>query len=62
MQIVGLISSLVVLFTILFLGPIFKPLPRGVLACIIVCGLFGILKQVTSFKLLYRISKFDLVS
>ena len=61
-QVVGAISVIVVLVTILALGPVFEPLPRSVLGCIIIVGLFGILQQLSFLKSFYQQSKFDFVS
>uniref|UniRef100_H2Z8K2 SLC26A/SulP transporter domain-containing protein n=1 Tax=Ciona savignyi TaxID=51511 RepID=H2Z8K2_CIOSA len=58
-QIVGLISVIIVLITILVLGPVFQPLPRAVLGCIIVVGLVGILQQLSLLKPTFKTSKID---
>ncbi|XP_076823881.1 prestin-like isoform X2 [Clavelina lepadiformis] len=60
-QVVGLISVVIVLVTVLWLGPIFEPLPRCVLGCIIIVGLFGILQQFSQLKPVYKMSKIDFV-
>jgi len=58
-QMVGFITVIVILITILVLGPVFEPLPRSVLGSIIIVGLFGIIAQLGTIPELYRKSKFD---
>ncbi|PAA56665.1 hypothetical protein BOX15_Mlig020782g1 [Macrostomum lignano] len=58
-QLASLVSATLMLFVLLFLGPMFSQLPNAVLACIIVVALKGLLMQFTDAKRLYRISKFD---
>ncbi|XP_078489099.1 SLC26A2 anion exchanger isoform X1 [Ciona intestinalis] len=58
-QLVGLISVVIVLVTILVLGPVFQPLPRSVLGCIIVVGLVGILQQFSLLKPTFKMSRID---
>nr|XP_039252926.1 pendrin-like [Styela clava] len=58
-QVVGIISVIIVLISILVLGPVFEPLPRAVLGSIIIVGLFGILLQFRNLKHLYKTSKVD---
>lgn len=60
-QIVGVISVIIVLIVVLALGPIFEPLPRAVLACIIIVGLFGIIAQMKNLKTMYKTSKIDFI-
>ena len=61
-QAVGIISVVVVLVTILALGPVFEPLPRSVLGCIIIVGLFGIIQQLSILKIVRKQSTYDFVS
>lgn len=59
-QIAGLISSCFILIVILAAGPLFKALPRCILASIIIVALKGMFLQVKELKRLWHISKFDL--
>uniref|UniRef100_H2YR89 STAS domain-containing protein n=1 Tax=Ciona savignyi TaxID=51511 RepID=H2YR89_CIOSA len=58
-QVVGCLSVIIVLITILVLGPVFQPLPRAVLGCIIIVGLFGIIQQFSLLKPTFKTSKVD---
>lgn len=58
-QVVGILSVVIVLIVVLALGPIFEPLPRSVLASIIIVGLFGIVGQLSNLKTMFKTSKID---
>jgi len=60
-QMVGFFSFMVLLLTIPFLGFVFEPLPRAILATIIIVGLYGILGQFKTIPNLYRKSKLDFI-
>jgi len=58
-QVVGMVTTVIILVTILALGPVFEPLPRSVLASIIVVGVVGILVKLAQVPDLFRKSKHD---
>ncbi|XP_013411867.1 solute carrier family 26 member 6-like [Lingula anatina] len=58
-QVASIIASGFILIVILAAGPLFKTLPRCVLASIIIVALKGMFLQVKDLKRLWRISKFD---
>ncbi len=58
-QVVHVYSGLVLLLTILFLGPLFKPLPSSCLAAIIVCALIPLFKQFQNLAQYWKINKYD---
>ncbi|XP_032369521.1 solute carrier family 26 member 6, like 1 [Etheostoma spectabile] len=60
-QMAGVASALIVLVTILKLGPLFKELPKAVLAAIVLVNLKGMFKQHFDIVTLWRSSKIDLV-
>ncbi|XP_039971449.1 solute carrier family 26 member 6, like [Xiphias gladius] len=60
-QMAGLASALIVLVTILKLGPLFQELPKAVLAVIVFVNLKGMFKQYSDVVTLWRRSKIDLV-
>nr|AKN21614.1 slc26a-10 [Schmidtea mediterranea] len=55
----SLVSCILMMLVLLFLGPLFEPLPKCVLAAIIVASLKGILSQVKELPRLYNLSKLD---
>ena len=57
-----MVTTVIILVTILALGPVFEPLPRSVLASIIVVGVVGILVKLAQVPDLFRKSKHDFVS
>ncbi|KAL1021611.1 hypothetical protein UPYG_G00015530 [Umbra pygmaea] len=59
-QLVGLVSSVVILIIILEIGPLFQPLPKAVLACIVYVNLKGIFVQFWDIPLLWKTNKVDL--
>ncbi|GLD64537.1 solute carrier family 26 member 6-like protein [Lates japonicus] len=60
-QMAGVASAVIVLVTILKLGPLFQELPKAVLAVIVFVNLKGMFKQYSDIVTLWRRSKFDLV-
>ncbi|XP_049441316.1 solute carrier family 26 member 6, like [Epinephelus fuscoguttatus] len=60
-QMAGVASALIVLVTILKLGPLFQELPKAVLAVIVLVNLKGMFKQHSDIVTLWRHSKIDLV-
>ncbi|XP_078103421.1 solute carrier family 26 member 6, like 1 [Sander vitreus] len=60
-QMAGVASALIVLVTILKLGPLFQELPKAVLAAIVLVNLKGMFKQHSDIVTLWRSSKIDLV-
>ncbi|XP_062248253.1 solute carrier family 26 member 6-like [Platichthys flesus] len=60
-QVAGALSAIVSLFIMLWIGALFKDLPKAVLAAIICFSLQGILKQFLDIPVLWRKSKIDAV-
>ncbi|XP_054472409.1 solute carrier family 26 member 6, like [Anoplopoma fimbria] len=60
-QMAGVASALIVLVTILKLGPLFQELPKAVLAAIVFVNLKGMFKQYSDIVTLWKRSKIDLV-
>uniref|UniRef100_A0AAQ6IHX0 STAS domain-containing protein n=1 Tax=Anabas testudineus TaxID=64144 RepID=A0AAQ6IHX0_ANATE len=60
-QMAGVVSSLIVLVTILKLGPLFQELPKAVLGAVVFVNLKGMFKQYSDIVTLWRTSKIDLV-
>ncbi|KAM8756323.1 solute carrier family 26 member 6, like 1 isoform 1-T1 [Acanthopagrus schlegelii] len=60
-QMAGVASALVVLVTILKLGPLFQELPKAILAAIVFVNLKGMFKQYSDIVTLWKRSKIDLV-
>lgn len=58
-QLASLISSVVLLFVLLVIGPLFKPLPITCLSCIILVNLHGLLMQFERLPQLWRLDKYD---
>uniref|UniRef100_A0A673YKW3 Solute carrier family 26 member 6-like n=1 Tax=Salmo trutta TaxID=8032 RepID=A0A673YKW3_SALTR len=61
-QVVGLISSVLVLIFILQLGTLFEELPKAVLACIVIVNLKGLFMQFKDIPELWKSNKVDLVN
>ncbi|XP_040926922.1 LOW QUALITY PROTEIN: solute carrier family 26 member 6, like [Betta splendens] len=59
-QMSGVVSSLIVLVTILKLGPLFQELPKAVLGAIVFVNLKGMFKQYFDVVTLWRTSRTDL--
>ncbi|KAF3856285.1 hypothetical protein F7725_017008 [Dissostichus mawsoni] len=60
-QMAAVASSLIVLVTILRLGPLFQELPKAVLAAIVFVNLKGMFKQHSDIVTLWKRSKIDLM-
>uniref|UniRef100_A0A8C7LDW5 Solute carrier family 26 member 6 n=1 Tax=Oncorhynchus kisutch TaxID=8019 RepID=A0A8C7LDW5_ONCKI len=60
-QVVGMISSVLVLIFILQLGSLFEELPKAVLACIVLVNLRGLFMQFKDIPELWKSNKFDLL-
>ncbi|XP_068568216.1 solute carrier family 26 member 6, like 1 [Cebidichthys violaceus] len=60
-QMAGVASALIVLVTILKLGPLFQELPTAVLAAVVFVNLKGMFKQYSDIVTLWKRSKIDLV-
>nr|XP_057926274.1 solute carrier family 26 member 6, like isoform X2 [Doryrhamphus excisus]XP_057926285.1 solute carrier family 26 member 6, like isoform X2 [Doryrhamphus excisus] len=60
-QMAGIASAVIVLVTILKLGPLFQELPKAVLASIVFVNLKGMFKQYADIVTLWRSNKTDLV-
>ncbi|XP_020497985.2 solute carrier family 26 member 6, like 1 [Labrus bergylta] len=60
-QMASVASTLVVLVTILKLGPLFQELPKAILAAIVFVNLKGMFKQYSDIATLWKSSKIDLV-
>ncbi|XP_043248167.1 solute carrier family 26 member 10-like isoform X1 [Colletes gigas] len=58
-QLASLISCGILISVLLWIGPFFEPLPRCVLASIIVVALKGMLMKVTEFKRFWQLDKMD---
>ncbi|KAK2579316.1 hypothetical protein KPH14_008268 [Odynerus spinipes] len=58
-QIASLVSCCILLVVLLWIGPFFEPLPRCVLASIIVVALKGMLQQATHLIKFWKLSKSD---
>ncbi|KAJ8666880.1 hypothetical protein QAD02_008542, partial [Eretmocerus hayati] len=58
-QLASLVSCGLLLFVLLWIGPFFEPLPRCVLASIIVVALKGMLMQAKDFFRFLRLSRID---
>ncbi|XP_076265513.1 prestin-like isoform X2 [Rhynchophorus ferrugineus] len=58
-QLASLVSCLILLVVLLWIGPFFEPLPKAVLASLIVVALKGMLLQVLDFWKFWKLSKMD---
>ena len=58
----AILSSIVILFVILFIGPLFEPLPKAILASIISVALKGLLFQIKDLFSLWKINRIESVS
>ena len=58
-QVVGLVSSALLLLVLLLLGPYFKTLPKCILASIIIIALQGMFRQFFELPKLWKLSKID---
>uniref|UniRef100_I3K3J6 Solute carrier family 26 member 6 n=1 Tax=Oreochromis niloticus TaxID=8128 RepID=I3K3J6_ORENI len=60
-QVAGVISSIIVLITVLKIGPLFEDLPKAVLSTIVFVNLKGMFKQFMDVPLLWKTNKVDLL-
>nr|XP_029731389.1 solute carrier family 26 member 10-like [Aedes albopictus] len=60
-QIASVISCGILAIVLLWVGPFFEPLPRCVLAGVIVVSLKGLLMQVTQFRQFWKLSTVDAI-
>ncbi|KAL1021612.1 hypothetical protein UPYG_G00015540 [Umbra pygmaea] len=60
-QVAGVISSVIVLITVLQLGPLFEELPKAVLACVVFVNLKGMFRQLLDIPALWKSNKVDLL-
>ncbi|KAL6457926.1 hypothetical protein MHYP_G00331560 [Metynnis hypsauchen] len=60
-QMAGVSSAVIVLVTVLKLGPLFQELPKSVLSAIVFVNLKGMFKQYADILTLWRSSKIDLL-
>ncbi|KAF5287626.1 hypothetical protein FQA39_LY15829 [Lamprigera yunnana] len=58
-QVASVVSCLILLFVLLWIGPLFENLPRCVLASIIVVALKSMILQFVSLRKYWRLSKWD---
>lgn len=58
-QIASLVSCSILVFILLFIGPFFEPLPKAVLASIIVVSLKGLLWQFKDLLKFWKLSRMD---
>lgn len=58
-QLSGLVSGLVLVLVVLFIGPVFQSLPKAVLSSIIVVALKGMFTQTLDFEQFFKKSKLD---
>ncbi|KAJ8370787.1 hypothetical protein SKAU_G00108150 [Synaphobranchus kaupii] len=60
-QVAGAISAVIVLITVLKLGPLFEELPKAVLAAIVFVNLKGMFKQYMDIPALWKRNRIDLL-
>ncbi|XP_051948086.1 solute carrier family 26 member 6 [Xyrauchen texanus] len=60
-QVAGLISAVIVLITVLKLGPVFEALPKAVLSTIVFVNLKGMFMQCQDIPVLWKNNKIDLL-
>jgi len=60
-QLVSILSSTIMLCVLLFMGSLFEPVPKSVLACIIISALKSFFMQFSLLPNLYRVCKTDFV-
>ena len=58
-QVASLVSCVLLLIVILFIGPYFATLPNSVLGSIIIVALLPMFKQFRTLKMLWRVNKWD---
>lgn len=60
-QLTGAFSSILILFILFWIGPLFESVPSAALAAIIVVNLKGMLRQFEKIPPLWRVSKIDAI-
>ncbi|XP_047349970.1 solute carrier family 26 member 10-like [Vespa velutina] len=60
-QLASLISCTILISVLLWIGPFFEPLPRCILASIIVVALQSMLMKITEFKKFWKLDKIDAI-
>ncbi|XP_076813824.1 prestin-like isoform X2 [Clavelina lepadiformis] len=58
-QLVSVLSSVLMLIVLIWLAPLFQPVPKSVLACIIIVALKSLFMQFEKLKDLWLVSKLD---
>nr|CAB3266192.1 solute carrier family 26 member 10-like [Phallusia mammillata] len=58
-QLVSILSSILMLIVLIWLAPLFEPVPKSLLACIIIVALKSLFKQFEKLKELFLVSKID---
>jgi MFS superfamily sulfate permease-like transporter len=58
-QLVGLISSSILLAVIYVVAPLFEPLPKAILSSIVIVALYGMFKQLLHLYKYWKLSKVD---
>jgi len=61
-QLVSVLSSVLMFIVLLWLAPLFEPVPKSVLACIIIVALKSLFQQFEKLKGLFHVSIIDFVS
>ncbi|KAJ8957239.1 hypothetical protein NQ318_007803 [Aromia moschata] len=60
-QLTSIVSCSILVILLLWIGPFFEPLPRSVLASVIVVALKGMLMQITAVWKFWKLSKMDAI-
>lgn len=58
-QLTSIVSCVILLFVLMWVGPFFEPLPKSILASLILVALKGMLMQIQDFFKFLRLSKLD---
>uniref|UniRef100_H2YQA7 SLC26A/SulP transporter domain-containing protein n=1 Tax=Ciona savignyi TaxID=51511 RepID=H2YQA7_CIOSA len=58
-QLVAVLSSILMLVVLLWLAPLFQPVPKSLLACIIIVAMKSLFMQFSNLKELWTVSKLD---
>ena len=58
-QMVHVFTLLILLLTVLFIGPLFEPLPNSCLSTIIICALMPLFRQFHDLVQFWKINKYD---
>ncbi|XP_078487753.1 prestin-like [Ciona intestinalis] len=60
-QLVAILSSILMLVVLIWLAPLFQPVPKSLLACIIIVAMKSLFMQFGNLKELWRVSKIDFI-